>query len=160
MTLREAGAVAAVLAALGQYAVVAPLRARTAALVEAHRVAREERRAARARLRDAEARAEVARQAAALVRAAGPGGDEAAREVRRAVVEALGGVRDVRLGVRPDRAGVRVELSARASAAEAAALLGRLARPEVGVVLEDVKLSRGPDGVDVRVDGVAFRGAS
>lgn len=157
---RVAAAILAVMAALLYFGVVSPLNGRATALVEAHRRAREERREARVRLRSAELREDVRRRAAALVRDSPAPADEVARGVRARVVAALGGARDVSLSVTPGGEGVRVQLGLTASEEEAFALLGRLSAPDVGLILQEVRLGRGERGMQLSVSGVAFGGVA
>lgn len=141
------------------YAAVAiPTQRQAADAAEEYRVARDEARDIRARLGRLERRDAAHVRAVSAVAGATPA--DTVRAVRRSVVQTLQGARvsGVRLGVVAGRApyAARVHLSASGPFPEVMTLVGRVARPETGVVLEHVHLGPRGDGVTLDLEGVTL----
>src|SRR5687767_8029372 len=134
----------AAVAAFLYIGVTRPMRARAAASADAFGAARVERHDLTARIAELQRRAHTRARAMAAVRGAGSDPAVTTRAVRQSVAEAVEGTRasGVRLGIRPSDAGIDVTVIARGSAADVVELTGQLARPEYGVVLERVTLTR------------------
>jgi hypothetical protein len=150
----------AALAAVLYFAMALPMRREAAAAADAFGHARTERREATARAAALERRNQARAQAIAAVGGAPADAAMAARAVRGSVSRVLAGARvgGVRLATHPGPRGVEVSVAARGSADEVLRLTGELARPEIGVVLERVQLSRSPGAVGVQVVGLGVGG--
>jgi hypothetical protein len=154
--------VAAALLATGValYAAVAmPMQRQAADAAEEYRRARDEGRDIRTRLARLERReAAHARAVTALPGADTPGGT--VRAVRRSMVRTLQDARlsGVRLGVSAARAPftARVRLTTEGPFSEVVALMDRVARPETGVVLEQVRLVPRSDRVALELEAVTL----
>jgi hypothetical protein len=146
------------LAAVLTIAVAPPLRARAERARDAYAEARRERQQLQAQIAPLERRERARRQAAAVFAHAGEAEGGPAAIVRRAVLahtEQAGATR-VRLAVRSAGGAVAVRLSAEAPYAAAVRLPGEVARPEAGLVLQRVRLSRGKDArVSLELEAVA-----
>jgi hypothetical protein len=136
--------------------VARPAREAVASSADAFRRAREERRGAELRLLAAQRREADAERARQEFRAAGGHAVDALAGLHRDAVAAAdqAGVSALRLSVRPGRGAVAATLhvSAEGSFDRASRLAEDLATTR-GVVLQEVRLSTGPRGVSVEVDG-------
>jgi len=152
---RVAAGVLLALAAVTYFGVAVPLRTRAEAGRAEFRQAREQRRQSRVRLVSLERRRAARERAAAFLASARSATGDTSSMVRRAVVRSLEAARvsDVTLSVRPGRppAGAAVSLSAQGSFADVMRLLATLARPETGLVFENVQLLPRPGGLIVQV---------
>lgn len=160
MSARTAALLMAVGAAVLYFGVSRPLRAQAGAYADAFGAARVERRDATLRLSELQRRNQARARAVAAVK--GAAGDPAAttRAVRRSVAQAVEGSRatGVTLAIRPRDDGVAVDVSARGEAPDVLDLTGQLARPEFGVVLEQVAFTRSDGEVGLRVQGLGIAG--
>jgi len=160
MTLRAAGLVLVLVAALTYVAGAMRLESQAAAASDEYRQARDQRRDVRVRLAELERREAARTRAVAILAAARNAPAGGVREVRRGIVDLVTRARvsAVRLGVRPGRppASATVALSAEGSFTEVMRLTGELARAGGGLVLDRVRLvSRSPRvGLDVEASGL------
>jgi hypothetical protein len=154
VTRRLAALALAALAAVVHFAFTVPTRREVAMTVDAYGRARVDRHAAAGRLAALERRRDARAKA---VSAANAAADPAAttRAVRLAVSRVLetSGAGGVHLGIRPGPEGADVAVTARGSADDVVRLAGDLARPEVGVVLGLVQMTRSADLVGVQIQG-------
>ena len=145
----------AVLAAVLYVAATLPMRRQTAVAADAYGRARVERQEASSRLAALERRRQA--RARAVSAATDADGDPAAttRTVRLAVSQVLerSRARGVQLGIRPGAGGVDVSVRAEGPADDVLRLAGELSRPEVGVVLDVVQMTRAAATVTVQVQG-------
>ena len=151
-----------VLLSVALYAAVAiPMQRQAAEAAEEYRVARDESRDIRARLGRLERRDAAHVRAVSALAGATPA--DTVRAVRRSVVGTLQEARvsGVRLGVVASHApySARVHLSASGPFPEVLSLVGRVARPETGVVLEHVHLAPRGNGVALDLDAVTLGSA-
>jgi hypothetical protein len=158
VTARSLAAGLLVLSVALYAAVAVPMQRQAAGAAEEYRVARDESRDIRARLGRLERRDAAHVRAVAAVAGATPA--DTVRAVRRSVVQTLqdSRVSGVRLGVVAGHApyAARVHLSASGRFPEVMTLVGRVARPETGVVLEHVHLTPRGDDVTLDLDGVTL----
>ena len=145
-------------AGLVQVGVAIPARRQVVASQGEFRRLRDQARSAREELAEAQARlAPRSRAIAILSRASGPAG-EALAELRAELLESVESfpVRDVRLEVSPQPPPLagRFRLGASGPYRSVVALAGDLARPESGMVVEQVALRPGRGGVTLDVQGL------
>lgn len=155
----RAGALLVAAIAVGLHVgVTRPMRARAAAYADAFGAARVERQDLTQRLAELQRRSRARARAMAAVAGAGSDPAVTTRAVRQSVAEAVRGSRasGVRLSIRPSDAGIDVSVLARGSATEILDLTGQLARPEFGVVLERVTLTRDDGRVNLQLKGLGI----
>lgn len=135
---------------------VRPARSDLDALRAAERRARAERREARAEW----VRLERGRSRRVAVTSSQPGGPAGARLLRRRVLRVLEGapVRGVVLEVlSPETQALpSVRLSAEGAFADLVALAGRLAAPDAGLAVEQVRFSQTPGGLRLDLQGTGW----
>jgi len=140
--------------------VAIPSQRLAASAADEYKRARDERRDIRARLLKLERRDATRRRVASVIQSSPASAEETVRLVRRSVVQTLveTGIAGARLGVRPGRppAGAAVRLSAEGGFADVMRLAERLARPDMGIVLQEVRLRAGSSGAAVDIQGLGF----
>jgi hypothetical protein len=149
-----------VLAAAGllQVALVMPTRRQVIASEDEYRRLRDQARKAEQELTEARARVAPRSRASALLARATAPADEALAELRAELLETIESfpVHGVRLEVGPQPPPLvgRFRLGATGTFRSVVALAGDLARPESGMVLEQVTFRAAPDGVTLEVQGL------
>jgi len=156
VTSRVAAAVMLLLAAALYFVAALPMWREAAAAADAFGRARIERHDAAARVAALERRRQARARAVSAVTEAGGDPATSTRAVRRSVSQVLERSRTsgVSLNIRPGAQGVDVAITARGAADDVLRLAGDLARPEVGVVLGRVQLTRASPGVSVVLEGL------
>jgi hypothetical protein len=161
VTARAAAAAMILASLLLYFGAAVPMRARAAATLDEFGRARVRRHDAMARAASLERRNQARARAVAAVKGAAADPEAATRAVRRSVAQVLERSRagGVHLAIRPGAGGVDVTVSAHGPAADVLQLTGALARPDVGVVLERVQMSRTPGEVTLQVQGAGVAGS-
>ena len=145
----------AVLAAGLHLAFTVPTRRQAAMTADAYGRARIDRHEAAGRLAALQRRQEARARAVSAATESSADPATATRAVRLAVSRVLEAsrARGIQLGIRPGAEGVDVSINAQGSADDVLRLAGDLARPDVGVVLGLVQMTRGAGAVAVQVQG-------